>query len=246
MRLRSSLPVVSIGLILSTPVFAQNTPDGVVPAPPRPISDRGQAPRPAGPQMLVVTQTSRVRAFNAGPDGQVRSLYLQNGSVVDISPELGRQLSTQAHKGARITVTGSRSIVDGQRILMAKQVTMNSQTYSAQLRGGPDGGLNGAPDAGARVGPDGGHGTISPPPPTPDARVNGSGGPLGPQPGRGPGAPPPPPGGTVARNADGPRIPPPPPGQAAPADQRGTVNPSPAQTPDPNTTARIPQPPPSR
>lgn len=267
MRLRSSLPLMAVGLILSTPVFAQNAPDGALPAPPQPMSGRGEAPGSAVPQMPVVTQTSRIRAFNAGPDGQVRSLYLQNGSVVNVSPELGRQLSTQAHKGARITVTGSRSTVNGQRILMANQVTMNSQTYTAQLRGGPDGSLNGGgPDAGPRFGPDAGRGTIPPPPPAPDARVNGPEGPRGPRPGRGPGAPPPPPGGPVARNAGGPRVPPPPPGQRPPAaplggpgqgdmpapppapgspsGQRGPANQAP--TPDTNTTAPSPQPPPSR
>ena len=138
MRLRSSLPLMAVALILGTPVFAQNAPDRALPAPPQPMGGRGEAPGPAGPQMRVVTQTSRIRAFNARPDGQVRSLYLQNGSVVNVSPDLGRQLSTQAHKGARITVTGSRSTVNGQRILMANQVTMNSQTYTAQLREGPE------------------------------------------------------------------------------------------------------------
>ena len=264
MRLRSSLSLMAVGFILSTPVFAQNAPDGASLAPPQPMDGRGQAPGPAGPQMPVVTQTSRIHTFNAGPDGQVRSLYLQNGSVVNVSPDLGRQLSTQAHKGARITVTGSRSIVNGQPILMANQVTMNSQTYIAQLRGGPDGSFNSGPDAGPRVGPDAGRVTIPPPPPAPDARVNGPEGPRGPRPGLGAGAPPPPPGGPVARNTGGPGVPPPPPGQRGPAaplggpgagdmpapppapgsaaGRRGPANPA----PDTNTTAPPPQPPPSR
>ena len=249
MRLRSSLPLMAVALILSTPGFAQNAPDGALPAPPQPMGGRGEVPGPAGPQMPVVTQTSRIRAFNAGPDGQVRSLYLQNGSVVNVSPDLGRQLSTQAHKGARITVTGSRSTVNGQRILMANQVTMNSQTYTAQLRGGPDGSLNGGgPDAGPRVGPDAGRGMIPPPSPAPDARVNGPEGPRGPRPGRDPGAPPPPPGqrppaAPLSAPGQG-DMPAPPPAAGSPAGQRDPANP--AQTPDMNTTAPPPQPPPSR
>ncbi len=41
----------------------------------------------------IVTQSSRIRAFNPAPDGQIRSLYLSNGDVVNLSPGLSQQLS---------------------------------------------------------------------------------------------------------------------------------------------------------
>ena len=91
MHLRFALPLATFGFIPSGPLFAQNAPDGAISAPP-PMANRSQAPGLVGPQMAIVTQSSRIRAFNAGPDGLVRSLFLQNGNVVNVSPDLGRQL----------------------------------------------------------------------------------------------------------------------------------------------------------
>ena len=261
-HLRFALPLAIFGFILSGPLFAQKAPDGALPAPLLPMANRNQAPGLVGPQMAIVTQSSRIRAFNAGPDGLVRSLFLQNGNVVNVSPDLGRQLSTQAHQGSRIRVTGARSVVNGQGIIMANQITVNSQTYTAQLERGSGGDLNDGPDAGPRVGPNGGRGRMQPPPP--DARVNGPEGPHGPRLERGPGALPQPPVGAEVPNASGRNAPPPPPNQSAPvtppngsvqrtvpsppaapavpAGQQG-ANPIPAQAP--GTTLPPPQPPPS-
>lgn len=265
MRLRSTLPLMAVGLILSTPAFAQNAPDGALPQPPQPPRGPSQA---TGPHSQLTTQSSRIRAFNAGPDGQVRSLYLQNGSVVNVSPDLGRQLSTQTHKGTRITVTGSRSMVNGQRILAANQISINSQTYTAQLQGGPEANFQGGPDRGPRVGRIGEPGMMPPPHPGPDARVDGPKGPRGPRPERRPGTPPPPPpGGPDAHIVGGRPVPPPPPNGGGhgtlpnaaghgdvpmpppapgdPAGQPGQGTPNPAQTSDPNSAAPIPQRPPA-
>ena len=228
MGFRSTFPTVAIGLVLSTAAFAQNAPDGA--APPPPLGGQAQGPIGFNSQIPSVTQSSRIRAFNAGPEGQVRSLYLQNGSVVDVSPDLGRQLSTQAHKGARVRVTGSHSNVNGQQIIMANQITLNLQAYTARFLGEPDGHAGIGPDGARREGPDGNPGT--PPPPPPSARLNGPGEAWGPRPGRGLVPPPPPSGPDAQRGARAQGGPPPPPlGQGAPlaGSQSGPTPPPPTR-----------------
>ena len=107
--------VTALGLAFSSVAFAQSPP----PAPPSLAAD-GPPSVPDAPAAStpfpVVTQTSRIRAFNAGPGGEARSLYLQNGSVVDLTPALGGQLGAAVRKGERITVTGTKSEINGQSI----------------------------------------------------------------------------------------------------------------------------------
>src|SRR6202000_1983198 len=108
-------------------------------------------------QLPVVTQSSHVRAFNAGPGGEVSSLYLQNGSVVDLTPALGGQLGPAVRKGSKITVTGEKSEINGQTLVEAASVRVNDQIFSAYaLSANPPG--PGAPTEGAG------------PPPTPQRK----------------------------------------------------------------------------
>jgi hypothetical protein len=130
LRMTSLGLVTALGLAFSSVALPQSPP----PAPPSPPAD-GSPSVPSAPvsssQLPVVTQSSRVRAFNAGPSGEVRSLYLQNGSVVDVTPALGGQLGAAVRKGERITVTGTKSEINGQSLLEAASIRLNDQTFSA-------------------------------------------------------------------------------------------------------------------
>lgn len=113
MNIPFSLRITALGLAFSCVALAQSA-----------------APAASTP-LPVVTQSSRVRAFNAGPGGEVRSLYLQNGSVVDVTPALGGQLGAAVRKGERITVTGTKSEINGQSLLEAASIRLNDQTFAA-------------------------------------------------------------------------------------------------------------------
>jgi hypothetical protein len=130
MNIPSSVRMTALGLAFSLVAFAQNPPPATPPNPPA-----TQAPMPAAPgasiQLPVVTQSSRIRAFNAGSGGEVRSLYLQNGSVVDLTPPLGGQLGPAVRKGEKITVTGTKSEINGQSLVEAASVQVNDRTFSA-------------------------------------------------------------------------------------------------------------------
>src|SRR6202453_899240 len=144
--------VTALGLAFSSVALPQSPPP---PPPPPDWSPSVPAAPVPSPQLPVVTQSSRVRAFNAGPSGEVRSLYLQNGSVVDLTPALGGQLGPAVRKGAKITVTGAKSEINGQTLVEAASVQVNDQTFSANaLSANPPG--PGALAEGA-----------APPPPTP-------------------------------------------------------------------------------
>ena len=124
MHIPSLLKIIPLGLTLSSVAFAQRP----APAPPTPPA----IPPAAAPQPpSMVTEASRVRAFNAGPGGEVRSLYLQNGSVVDLAPGIGGQIGGAVHKGEKITVTGTISEINGQSLVEAASVRLNDQTFSA-------------------------------------------------------------------------------------------------------------------
>jgi hypothetical protein len=130
LRLPSLGLVTALGLAFSSVALAQGPP----PASPTPPADGpptvSAAPAASTP-LPVVTQSSRVRAFNPGPGGEVRSLYLQNGSVVDVTPALGGQLGAAVRKGERITVTGTKSEINGQSLLEAASIRLNYQTFFA-------------------------------------------------------------------------------------------------------------------
>jgi len=214
MYIPSSLRITVAGLAFCTVAFAQSQ----SPAPPtlpnvRP--DAVAAPSPAPQQLSMITESSRVRAFNAGPGGEVRSLYLQNGSVVDLAPGLGGQIAPTVRKGEKITVTGTKSEINGQSLVEAASVRLNDQTFSANvsapglLVGGstpPSAGGPQAPSASASRRTN----RAAAPPPIADAPPPPAGpdGPPPPPPGFEAGPPPPPPGGAVP--------PPPPDGMAPP------------------------------
>jgi hypothetical protein len=206
MHFPSSLKITALGLALSSVAFAQSP----IPTPPAPLAvppDRAAASPATLPQLPVITQSSRVRAFNAGPSGEVRSLYLQNGSVVDVAPGLGGQIGPAVRKGEKITVTGTKSEINGQSLVEAASVRLNEQTFSANA---PDP----APLSDGVAPPP--PGAPQPPPPPSPRRRNRAAAPAPcgvtaapPPPPAGPDGPPPPPPGFEA----GP--PPPPPSGAA-------------------------------
>ena len=185
MRLFTTL---SLGLIC-TSAFAQVSPAWSTP-PPAPGAAVPSAPG------ATVTQHARVRAFNAGPDGQVRSAYLTNGSVVDLSG-FGHGATAQIHKGTHVRVTGVRTVVHGQTILAPQQLSLGQQTFTPDRA--PALGVSPAPGLIAGAAP-GAPGVPPPPPPgrpgVPPPPSAGPGAPLPPPtPPVGPGAPPAPPAG---------------------------------------------------
>ena len=128
MHIPTPLKLTALGLALSSVAFAQSP----TPAPPTPPAiPPAAAPASTPQQMSMVTESSRVRAFNAGPGGEVRSLYLQNGSVVDLTPGIGGQLGAAVRKGEKITVTGIKSEINGQSLVEAASVRLHDQTFSA-------------------------------------------------------------------------------------------------------------------
>jgi hypothetical protein len=129
MNIPCSLRITALGFAFSSVALAQGPP----PSPPEDGPPSVPAAPVASPQLPVVTQSSRVRAFNAGPGGEVRSLYLQNGSVVDVTPALGGQLGAAVRKGERITITGTKSEINGQSLLEAASIRLNDQMYSANV-----------------------------------------------------------------------------------------------------------------
>jgi hypothetical protein len=154
MNIPCSLRITTLGLAFSAVALAQSPP----PTPPADGPPTVPATPAASTQLPVVTQSSRIRAFNPGPVGEVRSLYLQNGSVVDVTPALGGQLGAAVRKGERITVTGTKLEINGQSLLEAASVRLNEQTFSAN-----------APSA-APQGPGAlAEGAVPPPPGTPQA-----------------------------------------------------------------------------
>lgn len=193
MNIRPLLLTIAVGLALSASAFTQTSP---VVAPPasQPAAGQAQMPTsvPVATQSPVVTQSSRILAFDVGPGGEVSSLYLQNGNVIDVPPDLGQQLASVARKGVPIAVTGSRSEVNGQAIVAANRITINSQSYVSLA---PP--LNMAANGIAPPPP-----AMGPPPPPPGPPGGAGAPPPPPPPGRW-GPPPPPPCGA--------QLPPPPP-----------------------------------
>jgi hypothetical protein len=136
MNIPSSLRITAVALAFTSVAgariaFAQSPLTPISPTPPTLAPPRVPTPPTASSQLPVVTQSSRIRAFNAGPSGEVRGLYLQNGSVVDVTPALGGQLGPAVRKGEKVTVTGTRSEINGQALVEAESVQLNDQTFAA-------------------------------------------------------------------------------------------------------------------
>jgi hypothetical protein len=201
MNIPSSLRITTLGLAFSSVAFAQNPSPALQPTPPDAPAPMPAASR-ASSQLPVVTQSSRVRAFNAGPGGEVRRLDLQNGSVVDLAPALGGHLGPAVRKGEKITVTGTKSEINGQSVVEAASVRLSDQTFSANaLPALPPG-----PGALAESAVPSPPGTPQTPPPAPSPRRKNKAAPPSPC-GVSAEAPPPP---------DGMAPPPPPPDGMAP------------------------------
>ena len=218
MNFSSSLRLTALGIAFSSVAFAQSP--APAPLPPTPTPGNAPVTPQAASQFPSVTQSSRVRAFSAGPGGEVRSVYLQNGSVVDLTPALGGQLGPALRKGEKITVTGTKSEFKGQSVLEAATVRLNDQTFSAN-----DPALG--PLAQGATPPRPGRPQAPPPPLAPRGKRGAAppapcgAGPGVPAPPAGPDAPPPPPG-----FAAGPP-PPPPSGMAPPPPPPDGMAPSP-------------------
>ena len=89
MYIPSPLKITALGLALGSVAFARS-PTLTPPTPP--VIPPATAPASSRQQVSTVTESSRVRGFNAGPGGEVRSLYLQNGSAIDLAQGIGGQL----------------------------------------------------------------------------------------------------------------------------------------------------------
>lgn len=129
MHLPSSIKITALGLAMGSAAFAQSP----VPAPPTPPAvppEAASVPSPASQLFPVVSQSSRLLAFDAEPGRGVRSLYLKNGSVVELAPGIGGQLGSVLRKGEKITVTGMKSEINGQAFVEAASVRLNEHTFS--------------------------------------------------------------------------------------------------------------------
>ena len=242
------LTTLSMCLICSAGLAQLPPSSATPPVPPRDGLQQGPQAGNLSLSGTTVTQRSRVRAFSAGPDGQVRSIYLSNGTVVDLTA-FGPGIGSQIRKGNHVSVTGLRTVVNGQAIVLPQQFMVGQQMFTAMQTQGPvlQAGAGPQPYGQSPAGP-GGPGV--PPPPV------GLGAPPPPQ--DGPRArlmpPPPPPAGGpgqgpaalgAPRGGDGPRVggtpgtlPPPPPDgtQPAPAAPLNSVAPG-SMTPPPPSTA---------
>lgn len=148
----------AVGFALSASALAQAPPADGPPAP----GVLAPAPMSGGSNTTI---SSRIRAYNPGPGGEVRSLYLADGAVVDLSPDLGRSVGAAVRRGERVRVSGLRSNLDGQTVIAAQSLTLDGQTFVAQ----------------AGVPPLVGGDRLLPPPPAPGAPPRRA----GPQPGPG-------------------------------------------------------------
>lgn len=157
MHIPSSLRITAFTLGLGSIALAQ-TPPPPPPLAPSLSATASNATSTSSPasQLAVVTQSSRIRAFNVGQGGEVRSLYLQNGSVINVAPGLGGQVGQAVRKGEKVTVTGTKSEINGQSLVEASSIRLNDQTFSAT----PPSGFPLAPVVLAQ-------GTVPPPPDAP-------------------------------------------------------------------------------
>ncbi|AFL87975.1 hypothetical protein Terro_1672 [Terriglobus roseus DSM 18391] len=240
MYIPSSLRVTALGLAIGSTACAQ----GPVPAlPPPPTGPAGASSALAPTQLPLVTESSRVRAFNVGPDGEVHSVYLRNGSVVALSPALGGQVGRAIRKGEKITVTGTRSEINGQRSVEAASVRLNDQTFVAGNTMYAPAGPNGV---GQEIAPPPPNGPQAPPSPARRRRAaDGPPAPYGvpagaPAPLAGPNAPPPPAAPGSPAPVAGPGGPPPPAGPSVPP----LPPPDGAAPPPPPANGMTPPPPP--
>ena len=182
-----SLKILAVGLACSASALAQAPPPSGPLAVPRQAAGPMGMPLPTRMGGQPSIQSSRIRAFNPGPDGQIRNLYLSNGSVVNLSPNLGRHIAAVVTKGERVRVSGFRSDVNGQTVIAANSLTLRSQTFVTSS------------DTGLVVDPD----RLPPPPPPPGGPNLGPGHRSGREMARlGPGGP--------VANGPGPNGPPPP------------------------------------
>jgi hypothetical protein len=87
-----SITTFVIGLAVGASALAQTPPAG------------GPPPIPSSPVSSgsLATQSSTIRAFNPGPNGEPRSLYLANGSVVDLPPDLGQPMAMGFIRGSTL------------------------------------------------------------------------------------------------------------------------------------------------
>lgn len=239
--------------LICTSAFSQAPPpNAAMPAPNAAALQQGRQPGINPYPGVTVTERSRVRAFNASPDGQIRSIYLSNGSVADLSG-FGPQFGSQLRKGERIRLTGTRTSVNGQSIVVPQQITVGQQTYSAVANPGFPGQLGGF-NRGGQPGAPGRRAGAPPAPPVggpamPRPMAGGPGAPPPPPPmAGGHGAPPPPPlagghGAPPRPMAGGPGAPPPPHrGQDRP--DRAGAAPGPDNAQRPGDGNRMPVPPP--
>jgi hypothetical protein len=215
MKIPSSLRMTTLGFAVSSVAFAQSPPT----APP-PRAPDAPAPMPPAPgassQLPVATRSSPVRAFNLGPGGEVRSLHLENGGVVDLTPGLEAQLGPVVRKGEKITVTGMKLEIHGQPVVEAASVRLSDQMFSGIASSAIAPGPSALAEGGAAPPP----APLQPPAPGPSPRRKTKA--AAPAPCRvSDGGPPPPPdfGGRPAPQQDGMAPPPPPDGMAPPPPQ---------------------------
>jgi hypothetical protein len=127
------------------------------------------AAAPPAPSTDIVTETSRIARFVAGPGDRPQGFLLRNGTFVILSPGLAQRLPASFTKDTPLQVTGDAFSYQDSKTVQARTIIVAGVSYADDST---------APGA-APVG------IAPPPPPAP-------GMPPPPPPG-GPGAPPPPP-----------------------------------------------------
>ena len=218
MKSSSSLKTVAIKTLATGLAFAATAAFAQAPPPSGPPPGPGLAAVSPGMPLYgqgagqPYTWASRVRAFSPGPDGQVRSLYLSDESVVLIPPGLSQQIGGAVTRGERIRVSGYRSDLNGQPLITASSITVNGQTFVTRT----DMADLATPPPPPPPGPRGGRAPRvagMPPPPPPPPGMVGTPPPPPPPPlgaaGVQPAPPPPAPDGTEPHPPTGPAGPPP-------------------------------------
>lgn len=144
--------LLASGLLVSTSVAQSPPPDP-------------SGPPPAVNSQPTVTRQGRIKAFNAGPNGETNGYILRDGTTVMLPPQSGTQLRAIAKEGSRITVIGTSGPgVAGQVVVNAQTITVNGQTITVPALAPPPPDPN-APAPPGRRGKAARRGPPPPPPP---------------------------------------------------------------------------------
>lgn len=90
----------------------------------------GQTPNvPLATPIKIVTESSKVSRFVAGPGSRLQGFLLRNGTFVILSPGLSQQLLSTISSNASISVVGDEFSYDGNHTIQAQRVNVAGTSY---------------------------------------------------------------------------------------------------------------------